>query len=278
MRSLYYTSLARVKLVLRSDYLAAIRSFLRKFPPARWVAGVLIPDRSEVWVKVESGLAQGIHLRLNPTLEGNYWLGYHEAEVQEPLKRLCTPSCVVYDIGAYVGFFSLAIANSIGPGGKVFAFEPDRENCVRLREHAVRNNLLSQIHIVEAAVWSYTCGGLPFKLGGIRKSYGGIAADGVAPVLADGDDVLVPSISLDAFIRQGYPPPNIVKIDVEGGECEVLKGGEELFSQSKPVLICEVHHQQAANWVTHWLVAKGYTGQWHIPKDLFPRLVIGESQ
>ncbi|HEV2494478.1 MAG TPA: FkbM family methyltransferase [Terriglobia bacterium] len=278
MPPFYYTSLARLKLALRSDSLADARKFLRRFPLSRWAAKVLISDRSEVWVKVESGLAEGLHLRLNPTLEGNYWLGYHEPDLQENLRKFCRPGYVAYDVGAYLGFFSLAIAKSIGPAGKVFAFEPDHGNCVRIQEHATRNNLSSQIQVVEAAVWSYSCPSLPFRLGGIRKSYGGLAADGVVPVLAAGDTIPVPSISLDAFTEQGNPLPDILKVDVEGGECEVLKGAEKVFSRSKPVLFCEVHHAESADWIAQWLAERGYAARWNIPEDLFPRLVVGHPR
>jgi hypothetical protein len=60
--SFYYTSLARLKLALRSDRLADARNFLRKFPPAHWAAKALISDRAELWVKVESGLLSKIKL------------------------------------------------------------------------------------------------------------------------------------------------------------------------------------------------------------------------
>ncbi len=277
MNSIYYSLLARLKLVLRSDGLSGVRGFLREFPPARWTAGALIPDQSDVWLKVQRGLAQGIRLRVNPTLEADYWLGDHEPDVQESLKRLCTPGCIVYDIGADVGFFSIAIARAIGPGGKVFAFEPERESCARLKEHAMRNNLLGRIHLVEAAVWSSGSEGVPFRQGGRRKTRGGLVADGVAPVLAVGAVIKVPTITLDAFIEQGHPPPDVVKIDVEGGECGVLKGGEKLFSGLKPSLVCEVHHKEAAEWIARWLDVKGYVAQWRVPKESFPRLVVGEA-
>lgn len=275
MPSLYYTSLARLKLALRSDRLADARNFLRKFPPARWAAKALIADQDEVWVKVESGLAEGLYLRLNPTLEGNYWLGYHEPELQENLRNLCRRGCVAYDVGAYLGFFSLAIARLAGPAGRVLAFEPDHGNCERIQEHANRNHLSGSIQVVEAAVWSYSSPSLPFRSGGIRKSYGGLAADGVVPVLADGDTLAVRSVSLDEFAAQGNPLPDIVKIDVEGGECEVLKGAEKVLSQSRPVLCCEVHRAESAAWISQWLAARGYAAQWHIPDGLFPRLLIG---
>jgi hypothetical protein len=68
-----------------------------------------------------------------------------------------------------------------------------------------------------------------------------------------------------------------MKTDVKGGECEVLKGGERLFSEVKPTLVCEIHHEQAARWIAEWPVTKGYAAEWLIPRELFPRPVVGQA-
>jgi FkbM family methyltransferase len=281
MTSRYYSALARVRLVLRSKALSPLRRsveatpFLRHAGPRVKLAlsKVLLPQ-SAGWVRVEAGLAKGLWMRLRFFGEGSYWLGCHEAVVQELLKQFCRPGSVCYDIGAHVGFFSLGLAQCVGPEGKVFAFEPDPENCARLKETMVRNDFEDRVELVEAAVWSRTCSrGIPFRCGS-SKAHGGVCADGLAPVLADAETRLVPGISLDDFIRKGNSVPDVVKIDVEGGECEVLKGGEQLFSQSSATLLCEVHHEQATRWITGWLTAKGYVAEWRVPKESYPRLLL----
>jgi FkbM family methyltransferase len=279
----YYSILARARLMMRSDTLSALRHFVGRVPFLRGIAHrakfgigrILLPEEFG-WVKVERGLAQGIWLHLKLCGEGSYWLGHHEVAVQQLLKRLCKPGSVFYDIGAHLGFFSFGVANCIGPKGRVFAFEPDPENCTRLKEMVNRNKLQIRVQVVEAAVWSYTSsGGVPFRRGS-SNAHGGVVSDGIAPVLADGDVQLVSAISLDDFLRKGNQAADVVKIDVEGGECEVLKGAEDLFSRSRPVLLCEVHHEQAAHWITDWLLPKGYVAEWHIPKELYPRLLLGQ--
>jgi FkbM family methyltransferase len=282
-RADYYSALARARLMMRSGTLSAFGHFVRRVPllrsivhqAKRGVRKVLLPEEFG-WVKVERGLAQGIWLHLKLAGEGSYWLGHHEVAVQELLERLCKPGFVFYDIGAHLGFFSFGVANCIGPKGRVFAFEPDPENCVRLKEMVTRNNLQGRVNVVGAAVWSYTSsGGVPFRRGR-SKAHGGVLADGIAPVLADGEMQLVAAISLDDFLRKSNPCADVVKIDVEGGECEVLKGAEELFSRSRPVLLCEVHHEKAAQWITKWLVQKGYVAEWRVPEELYPRLLLGQ--
>jgi FkbM family methyltransferase len=282
MTSRSYSALARVRLMIRSDALSPVRDFVARVPflqrtaqRVKSVIGSVLLRQGLDWVKVESGLAQGVWLRLRLFGEGSYWLGYHETTVQELLKQLCKTGCVCYDVGAHLGFFSFGLANCVGPKGRVFAFEPDPENCARLEEMVIRNDLRGRVELVEAAVWAYTCSaGVPFRRGS-SKAHGGICADGVIPVLADAETCTVPTISLDDFIRNGNPLPEVVKVDVEGGECEVLKGGEELFSQSGATLLCEVHHEQAARWISGWLAAKGYTTEWQVPEESYPRLLVG---
>jgi FkbM family methyltransferase len=282
-RAYYYSILARARLAMRSETLFALRHVVGRVPFLGAIAhrakcgvrNTLLPKEFG-WVKVERGLAQGTWLRLRLLEEGSYWLGHHEVAVQELLKRLCKPGSVFYDIGAHLGFFSFGVAKCVGPKGRVFAFEPEPENCARLKEMVIRNHLQSRLEVVEGAAWSYSSpDGVPFRRGSCN-AHGGVLADGVAPVLADGDVQFVSAISLDDFLRSGNPGANVVKIDVEGGECEVLKGAEELFSRSRPALLCEVHHEKAAHWITEWLLPKGYVAEWRIPKELYPRLLLGQ--
>ncbi len=280
--SLYYSILARARMVLQSESLDSTQLFGEEasFPrriirqAARLAWTVLLP-REYGWVRVESGLAQGLWLRLRLTSEGSYWLGYHEAAVQELLRRLCRPGLVFYDVGAHLGFFSFCVVNLIGPTTKVFAFEADPEHQHRMNEMVLRNRLDNQIKIIRSAVWSDSpSGGVPFRRGRNRNPYGGVCATDVSPVLADGETLTVAVTTLDDFVRQGHAAPDIVKIDVEGGECEVLKGAEGIFLRSRPILVCEVHHRRAWRWISDWLANKRYAGEWRIPEQLFPRMLV----
>jgi len=60
-----------------------------------------------------------------------------------------------------------------------------------------------------------------------------------------GEMIQVAAISLDDFffsVSDGRgEPPNLIKIDVEGGEFEVLSGARRLLSEFKPRILCEVN-------------------------------------
>ena len=284
MKAVYYSAVARSKLAARSGALATLRRSLDRVPllgsalhaVTRSATKLLLPN-GLAWVQVESGLAQGLWLLLDLDVEGGYWIGAYEAPVQEYLKRFCPAGSVFYDVGTSLGFFSLAVGRRLGPGGKVFGFEPETENVRRFRQIIVRNNLEDRVTVVESAAWSHTAAAIRFRNGGRQRTYGGVEADGARPVLAEGDIRLVKAVSLDDFVGRGHPAPNVIKIDVEGGECEVLKGARQIFSRSRPVLICEVHQQESVDWIVNWLPEMEYVAQWHVPGEQFPRLLFAEA-
>lgn len=243
----------------------------------RWSRTNLVP-RSKVWVQVEHGLDEGLWMCLHLPEETFLWRGAHEPDVQALVAKFLKPGWIAYDVGSYVGFFALGMARALGPEGRVFAFEPDPENAARIREHVAKNRLPAQIQVVEAAVWHTTEETtISYRRGLRARSQGGVEANGLKPVLASGEHILVPSISLDEFMARGNPAPQLMKIDVEGGEIAVLAGAERLLSVHKPLIICEVHHAEAARWTEEWLPARGYHLNWMIPAEQFPRRLLAQA-
>ncbi len=52
------------------------------------------------------------------------------------------------------------------------------------------------------------------------RSQGGMEIDEYRPILGSGDLINVPVISLDDFVASGSRVPDLIRIDVEGGEME----------------------------------------------------------
>ena len=56
-------------------------------------------------------------------------------------------------------------------------------------------------------------------------------------------EATVLAVRMDTLIEErGEKPPDVIKIDVEGAEAMVLRGGERFLSKHKPVILMEVHH------------------------------------
>jgi FkbM family methyltransferase len=137
------------------------------------------------------------------------------------------------DIGAYTGLFALAVARE-NPHIHCDAYEIVPDNYVLMWENTILNNLVMRVHPRLV--------GLGAAKGSLKvpSSFGdGALASSVAldSVAADGTDI--PIAALDD-LYPAHASRMVMKIDVEGFEWEVFKGGMELITRVKPDMVCEV--------------------------------------
>ena len=203
--------------------------------------------------------------------EAGMWLGEHEPEVQNAISSVVQPGWVVFDVGSYIGTLALGTARLVGPIGRVVAFDGDPVNVDRLREHAIANQLQETLRVVHAAVWSSSAGKtIPFRCGKTMRSQGGVESGEDRPILGTGDLIDVPVFSLDEFIASETRAPDLIKIDVEGGEIEVLRGGAKLFATKRPLIIAEIHTRQAREEIHLWLASNAYSASVMVLADPVP--------
>ena len=266
----FYALLDRIYVALKNS---GVERLLRRWHRAgRGLDDLKRLTQRHLWVRVRSGISHGMWMHLRLPGESAYWRGTHEPDVQKAISAVVRPGTVVYDIGAHLGSIALGTARLAGNLGRVVAFDGDPENVERLGDNSSRNGLGERLQAVHTAVWSCTLtDGISFRRGKTVRSHGGVEATGCRPVLGTGEIIIVPAVTLDDFIAAGGPVPQLVKIDVEGGEYQVLSGGPSLFASRRPLLIVEVHHQQAAEQISAWLDEYRYCSQWAIPTEGFPR-------
>jgi FkbM family methyltransferase len=226
-----------------------------------------MPPDSRIWVNVPAAFGKELALYLDPRFEMHYATGKYELPVQQALSAHVHPGAVVYDVGAHIGIVSMFCSQLVGPTGHIFAFEADPENAKHIETH-LRRNRLSTISVVPCAVWSSERQ-LRFARASAQSSrnQGRVRAESTD---LDDDTIVVEATTLDNFM-QTHLSPTLIKIDVEGGEAEVLRGAEKIFSRSTPVVLCEVHDKQAENDVRRWLADRRYSLQWLESSGAFPR-------
>lgn len=223
----------------------ALRATLNKAAPT---------DRTAV--AVTAGLLQGARFRLNLQEEKDLWLGTYETDLQETLRRTLKPGMSVYDVGANVGYLTIAMARLVGPDGRVHAFEPLPSNHERLVEAVGLNELASRVVTIRAAVGAQagTARFLVHQSGGMGKLQGSAGRHARYQGAIEVDVV-----TLDGYARQAAEPmPDWIKIDVEGGEVGVLQGARDLLAQRRPGLLLELHGPEAASGVWRLLTDAGY--------------------
>jgi len=81
-------------------------------------------------VKVLRGPAKGARLRLDIRKGGSYWLGNYDQWIFDrvPLQKILKPDWVIWDCGAYVGYYTAVFRKIISDKGKIFTFEAASNN------------------------------------------------------------------------------------------------------------------------------------------------------
>ncbi len=208
---------------------------------------------------MRSGPCRGLLLEVSPTWPTAFWEGTYESEVQLAAEARLGPGTVFYDVGGGIGFYSLLAARK---GARAFVFEPLPENARSIVSHARLNSLEGSIELCPMAAYSH-CGRLALEF----TQHGSQLAPGSHRWDRGRRELEVQCITLDEFSRT-HPAPTLVKVDVEGGEGEVLKGAEGLFERVRPSLICELHDAENARFVNEWLKARQYSVTWLGPPGL----------
>lgn len=141
----------------------------------------------------------------------------------------------VIDGGGCWGDTALYFADRAG-SGKVFVFEPEKENLGVLRRNLARNPKLAQrIEIVESALWSSSGAQLNLTVAGPGTK----VAQSAAIVTAD----RVSSVALDDWRRDAAVPRiDFIKMDIEGAETAALEGAKETIRASAPKLAISIYH------------------------------------
>ncbi|MGA9142691.1 MAG: FkbM family methyltransferase [Candidatus Acidiferrales bacterium] len=152
---------------------------------------------------------------------------------------------VFLDIGAHHGIYSIVAAKRLGANGTVVAFEPSLPEFRRLRLHVLMNRL----HLVRAesvAVGAASATRKFFQVIDGDSTRGGLQS----PTSHDRVmETSVETVRLDEYVsRFSLDRIDIVKLDVEGGELEVLQGASNVLTKLRPTFICEVLDAATQAW------------------------------
>ncbi|SDK34938.1 FkbM family methyltransferase [Natronorubrum texcoconense] len=161
------------------------------------------------------------------------------------LAACCGPSDVVYDIGANVGIYALALASG-APGRRVVAFEPSSTTVERLRRNVRANDLERRIDVLACGVGDES-GEHPFYV----STYPELSAFDRASATRWGAAVAdVPSVPIrrldDIVLEDDLWPPDHLKIDVEGAAPAVLRGARTTLERHRPTVFVELHDEGLA--------------------------------
>jgi FkbM family methyltransferase len=185
-------------------------------------------------------------LYVAPSIGGlRYWrcdIGKVDPTLLRTVRRLIEPGSKIWDIGANLGLFTFAAASRAQKKGYVLAVEPDVEAATLLlrSRRAIDGGVMAPMDVLVAAVHDGDDDRIVMldvaartRSANALRGFGGTQMGGILETRR------VPAFSLDD-LRELFPSPSVVKIDVEGAEASVLSGAHRVLKESRPTLIIEV--------------------------------------
>lgn len=167
--------------------------------------------------------------------------GRYEASELAFVQRYVRRGQTALDIGANVGLFSVTMADAVGPQGRVYAFEPLQQN-LALLERSIRENRMEERIVLRRALVGDEAGerrlvSLSLQEGALNS--GGAYLHMGEPVPPGHTVHVVPMVTLDT--EDFRSRVSFIKIDVEGAEPFVFRGGQRLLTKDRPVILCEIN-------------------------------------
>jgi FkbM family methyltransferase len=202
-----------------------------------------------------------VHMKLSENVELGFWWSYivpyfdpgrrffdywgHDLCDLRFLWRNLRSGMVFLDIGAHHGIYSIVAAKRLGTDGTIVAFEPSLREFRRLRLH-LRLNRMHWVRAEPVAIGAAASTRRFFQVIEGDSTRGGLQP----PVTRDEVvETCVETVRLDDYVsRFPLKRVDIVKLDVEGGELEVLQGASKVLTTFRPVFICEVLDAATHAW------------------------------
>ncbi len=169
-----------------------------------------------------------------------YLAGRFEWRLSRLLTSLVRRGDTIVDVGANVGAHALPLARAAGADGRIFAYEPTGFAYGKLLANIALNPELASRIVPVQAMLIGEAGGRPAPA--IASSWPLVTADALHPehrgraMSTDG----ARAVTLDEHLREvGVPRVALIKIDVDGFECSVLRGAAGILRACRPLIVME---------------------------------------
>lgn len=180
-------------------------------------------------------LPNGVRMAVNSAESPERWLlfsGNYQPALTYVLRQHTPPGALCLDIGANLGFYTVHFAQWAGPQGQVIDFEANPAMVERIR-HNVGLNAFPNVTIVSAAVHN-VAGEIAFN---VAVNNG---RSSIHPIHTAREQITVPAITIyDYADQQHWTRLDVIKIDIEGNDCQALLGARQTLARFRPLIAFE---------------------------------------
>lgn len=203
-------------------------------------AGRAVLGRSDQDIVVRDGVTYD--LDLSQGIDFAIFLGnIYERQTKAALRKLVSPGSLVLDIGANIGAHTLHLAQLVGPNGRVMAFEPTDFAFRKLSRNLDLNpSLAARVEAYHCFLTDHDGASVP---NAIYSSWP-LAKEAGLHAKHLGREMQTETAqarSLDSILgERADRKVQLVKLDVDGFECDVLRGATAMLRDVRPIFVMEL--------------------------------------
>ena len=207
--------------------------------------------------RVVRGPVRGMSFIVELGIGASYALGT-DAAAPRHYEQWIQPGMTVYDLGANKGQMTLLFAALVGRTGRVVALEPAPAEFASLRRNVEMNHLACVKPMQVAGGESE--GEIMFAYYPESPTQGKLLE--IARIHGDtGEGAFsVRTLPLDSLLKD-EPPPDVIKLDVEGAAASVLRGATRILTEVCPRIYVEFHSLEERVAVVDELFTRGYVAK-----------------
>ncbi|OGM02188.1 hypothetical protein A3K72_04305, partial [Candidatus Woesearchaeota archaeon RBG_13_36_6] len=165
-----------------------------------------------------------------------------EPEVKSFIESTLKPGMTFFDIGAHIGYFTLTAVNIVKQDGSIVSFEP-MPNLYKILESNCKpfpNITLEQLAINDGSSSQITLNYYGARLAGSTTAHTIRMLESQRQTLPEPQQHLASATSIDSYVAQTGYIPDLIKLDIEGGEMDALRGAQDTIERYSPCIIMEV--------------------------------------
>ncbi len=202
--------------------------------------GYLLVGKTDSIVRVRRGGFEW-ELDLKEGIDFAIFLGLYEPATIRLYQKFVSPGDTVLDIGANIGAHALPLAQRVGTTGKVIAFEPTDFAYSKLQKNLQLNPKLTDTLVLEQLMLTDNDNNVSEKA--IYSSWPLVDTKEVhenhlgSAKSTSGSQ----AVTLDTYLQQkAIGTIHFIKLDVDGFECDVLRGALSTLQKHKPIIFMEL--------------------------------------
>ena len=203
-------------------------------------AGRTLLGRTDQEIIVRDGVTYDVDL--SQGIDFAIFLGnIYERRTRAALRKLVSPGSLVLDIGANIGAHTLSLARLVGPNGRVMAFEPTDFAFRKLSRNLELNpSLAARVEACHCFLTANDGASVPEAI----YSSWPLAVEAGLHAKHLGREMQTEQAqarSLDSILSERADRKvQLVKLDVDGFECDVLRGATAMLREVRPIFVMEL--------------------------------------